>query len=188
MLVPAARMDEAIEAAQSVADKLTVGAPDSGARLGPVVSQAQFDKIQTLIQSGIDAGATVAFGGTGRPDGLSEGYYVRPTVFANVDNNMEVARTEIFGPVLVIIGYDDVDDAVAIPTTPSTACRLRVGDDTDAVRSVASRIRAGQIFINGPDPTCPHRSAATRAVTAASGATTPSTTSSRSSHCSAYTV
>ena len=93
MLVPAARMDEAIEAAQSVADKLTVGAPDSGARLGPVVSQAQFDKIQTLIQSGIDAGATVAFGGTGRPDGLSEGYYVRPTVFANVDNNMEVART-----------------------------------------------------------------------------------------------
>ena len=158
MLVPAARMDEAIEAAQSVADKLTVGAPDSGARLGPVVSQAQFDKIQTLIQSGIDAGATVAFGGTGRPDGLSEGYYVRPTVFANVDNNMEVARTEIFGPVLVIIGYDDVDDAVAIANDTEYGLAGYVsGDDTDAVRSVASRIRAGQIFINGagPDPSTP---------------------------------
>ncbi|MFZ2242098.1 MAG: aldehyde dehydrogenase family protein [Gordonia amarae] len=158
MLVPASRMDEAIEAARSIEDKLTVGAPDSGARLGPVVSQPQFDKIQTLIQSGIDAGATVVFGGTGRPDDLSAGYYVRPTVFANVDNDMEVARTEIFGPVLVIIGYDDVEDAVAIANDTEYGLAGYVsGDDTDAVRSVASRIRAGQIFINGaaPDPATP---------------------------------
>ena len=158
MLVPASRMDEAIEAARSIEDKLTVGAPDSGARLGPVVSQPQFDKIQTLIQSGIDAGATVVFGGTGRPEGLSAGYYVRPTVFANVDNNMEVARTEIFGPVLVIIGYDDVEDAVAIANDTDYGLAGYVsGEDTDAVRSVASRIRAGQIFINGaaPDPATP---------------------------------
>lgn len=158
MLVPASRMDEAVEAARSVEGKLTVGAPDSGARLGPVVSQPQFDKIQTLIQSGIDAGATVVFGGTGRPDGLSAGYYVRPTVFANVDNDMEVARTEIFGPVLVIIGYDDVEDAVAIANDTDYGLAGYVsGDDTDAVRSVASRIRAGQIFINGaaPDPATP---------------------------------
>ena len=158
MLVPAGRMAEAIEAARSVEAKLTVGAPDSGARLGPVVSQAQFDKIQTLIQSGIDAGATVAFGGTGRPDGLTAGYYVRPTVFAEVDNTMEVARTEIFGPVLVIIGYDDVDDAVSIANDTDYGLAGYVsGEDVDTVRSVAARIRAGQIFINGagPDPATP---------------------------------
>ena len=93
---------------------MKVGDPDDKSAIGPVASKVQFDKIQGLIQKGIDEGATVVTGGLGRPDGLDTGYYVRPTVFADVTNDMTIAREEIFGPVLSILGYDDLDQAVEI--------------------------------------------------------------------------
>ncbi len=114
MLVPNSRMDEAIAVAGATAGAVTVGDPDGKTAIGPVVSKVQFDKIQGLIQKGIDEGATLVAGGPGRPDGLDNGYYVKPTVFANVTNDMTIAREEIFGPVLCILGYDDLDQAVEI--------------------------------------------------------------------------
>ncbi len=114
MLVPKSRMGEAIAIARDAAEKVTVGSPGSDATIGPVASKAQFDKVQRLIQKGVDEGATVVAGGPGRPVGLDKGYYVKPTVFANVTNDMTIAREEIFGPVLCILGYDDIDHAVEI--------------------------------------------------------------------------
>ena len=106
MLVPAKRMDEAIAVAKEAAEAITVGDPNGNSQLGPVVNKTQWDKIQKLIQAGIDEGATLVTGGPGRPDGLDKGYYVKPTVFANVTNDMTIAKEEIFGPVLSILGYD----------------------------------------------------------------------------------
>ena len=114
MLVPKSRKDEAIAAARAAAEQVKVGDPDDNSAIGPVASKAQFDKIQGLLQKGIDEGATVVAGGPGRPDGLDTGYYVKPTVFADVTNDMTIAREEIFGPVLCILDYDDVDHAVEI--------------------------------------------------------------------------
>ena len=114
MLVPKSRMAEALSLARDVAEKVVVGDLDNKASIGPVASKAQFDKIQGLIQKGIDEGATVVTGGPGRPDGLDAGYYVKPTVFADVTNDMTIAREEIFGPVLCVLGYDDIDQAVEI--------------------------------------------------------------------------
>ncbi|KNX38437.1 aldehyde dehydrogenase family protein [Luteipulveratus halotolerans] len=149
MLVPAARMDEAAAIAKASAEKVTVGDPTGDAKMGPVVSQAQWDKIQGLIQQGIDEGATLAAGGTGRPDGLDTGFYVKPTVFADVTNEMTIAREEIFGPVLVILPYDSVDQAVEIGNdTPYGLAAYVSGSDQDAVRKVASRLRAGQVNLN----------------------------------------
>ena len=91
-----------------------VGDPNGNATIGPVVSEVQWNKIQGLIKKGIDEGATLVAGGPGRPEGLDKGYYVKPTVFANVTNDMTIAREEIFGPVLSILGYEDVDEAIAI--------------------------------------------------------------------------
>ena len=111
--------------------------------------KAQFDKIQGLIQKGIDEGATLVVGGTGRPDGLDTGYYVKPTVFANVTNDMTIAREEIFGPVLCILGYDDLDQAVEIANDTEYGLAGYVsGADLDAARAVARRIRAGSVAIN----------------------------------------
>ena len=132
-----------------MAEATTVGAPDSGAALGPVVSATQWDKIQTLIHKGIEEGATLVAGGPGRPEGLDKGYYVRPTVLGNVNNQMTVAREEIFGPVLVIIGYDTVDQAVQIANdTPYGLAAYVSAGDIEAARQVAGRLRAGQVFIN----------------------------------------
>ncbi|GAC70895.1 aldehyde dehydrogenase family protein [Gordonia soli] len=158
MLVPTARLAEAAEAARSVEPSLTVGDPTGEVRLGPVVSEAQFDKIQGLISRAVDDGATVVFGGPGRPDDLPTGYYVRPTVFSDVTNDMEIARTEVFGPVLVVIGYDSLDDAITIANDTEYGLAGYVsGRDTDAVRKVGSRIRAGSISLNGAqlDPVAP---------------------------------
>lgn len=153
MIVPASRMTEAAQIAKDTIGKFTVGAPDSGAKLGPVVSEAQFNKIQGLIEKGISEGATVAAGGPGRPDDLQKGYYVRPTVFTDVTNDMTIAREEIFGPVLSIIGYDDVDDAVKIGNdTPYGLAAYVSGADHDAAMKVASKLRAGQVFVNGAGP------------------------------------
>ncbi|MGV9860567.1 aldehyde dehydrogenase family protein [Gordonia sp. NPDC003425] len=158
MLVPSARLQEAAEAAGSVQAKLTVGDPTGSVRLGPVVSEQQFEKIQGLIQRAIDDGATPVFGGPGRPDDLPTGFYVRPTVFTGVTNDMEIARTEVFGPVLVIIGYDDIDDAVAIANDTDYGLAGYVsGADAEEVQRVGARIRAGSISLNGAplDPSAP---------------------------------
>ena len=158
LLVPNDRMDEALAIAKSAAEATTVGAPDSGAALGPVISATQWDKIQTLIQAGIHEGATVVAGGPGKPAGLETGYYVKPTVLGHVNNTMTVAREEIFGPVLVVIGYDSVDQAVQIANdTPYGLAAYVSGTDLDAARKVASRLRAGQVNLNsaGPDLMAP---------------------------------
>ncbi|GGV18107.1 aldehyde dehydrogenase [Actinomadura cremea] len=149
MLVPRARMAEAIDAAREAASGVTVGDPNGEFSIGPVVSGAQFEKIQALIQKGIDEGATLVAGGTGRPDGLDKGFYVKPTVFADVTNDMTVAREEIFGPVLTILGYDDVDQAVEIANdTEYGLSGFVAGEDLAQARAVARRIRAGSVAIN----------------------------------------
>ena len=149
MLVPNSRMDEAVAVARAVAEQVKVGDPEDKTAIGPVVSKTQFDRIQRLIQSGIDAGASVVAGGTGRPAGLEKGYYVQPTVFADVSNDMQVAREEIFGPVLCILGYDDIDQAVEIANDTDYGLAGYVsGVDLDDARAVARRIRAGSVAIN----------------------------------------
>ncbi|WP_109530443.1 MULTISPECIES: aldehyde dehydrogenase family protein [Nocardia] len=149
MLVPAARMDEAIAAAKEATEQVTVGDPTGDAVIGPVVSGAQFEKVQSLIQKGIDEGATLVTGGVGRPDGLDTGYYVKPTVFANVTNDMTIAREEVFGPVLSILGYDSVDQAVEIANDSEYGLAGNVaGADLEQARAVARRIRAGYVTIN----------------------------------------
>jgi aldehyde dehydrogenase (NAD+) len=151
MLVPKARMQEAADAAAAAADKIVAGDPTAdGTTMGPVVSEAQFTKIQRLIQVGIDEGATLVAGGTGRPDGIDKGYFVKPTVFANVTNDMTIAREEIFGPVLSIIGYDDEDDAVRIANDTVYGLASYVSsNDVDRARSVARRMRSGNVHLNG---------------------------------------
>ncbi|MDD7812934.1 aldehyde dehydrogenase family protein [Mycobacterium sp. CSUR Q5927] len=149
MLVPNSRMDEAIAIANAVAGQVKVGDPDDARAIGPVASQTQFEKVQSLIEKGIAEGATVAAGGAGRPDGLDTGYYVQPTVFAHVNNQMTIAREEIFGPVLCILGYDDVDEAVEIANDTDYGLAGYVsGADADTARAVARRIRAGWVTIN----------------------------------------
>ncbi|MDG2003873.1 MAG: aldehyde dehydrogenase family protein [Novosphingobium sp.] len=150
MLVPAARMDEAINAAREAAEAVSVGDPNGNFAMGPVVSEAQFNKVQGLIEKGIEEGATLVSGGPGRPEGLEKGYYVQPTVFANVTNDMTIAREEIFGPVLSVLGYDDLDQAVEIANdTDYGLAGYVAGADWDDARAVADRIRAGQVAING---------------------------------------
>jgi len=149
MLVPNSRMDEAIAVAREVAGAVKVGIPEDKTAIGPVASKAQFDKIQGLLQKGLDEGATAVVGGPGRPDGLDKGYYVKPTVFANVTNNQTIAREEIFGPVLCILGYDDLDQAVEIANDTEYGLAGYVSAaDLDAARAVARRIRAGSVAIN----------------------------------------
>jgi aldehyde dehydrogenase (NAD+) len=147
MLVPKARHDEALQIAKVTAEATTVGDPHSGATLGPVVSRIQWDKIQGLIRKGM-AEATLVAGGPGLPEGLNRGHYVRPTVFGHVTNDMTIAREEIFGPVLSILSYDSLDDAVAIANdTPYGLAAYVQGPPVEAV-PVARRIRAGQITLN----------------------------------------
>ncbi len=153
MLVPRDKMDEAAAIASKVAAATVVGNPrEKGVRVGPVVSELQWNKIQGLIQQGIDEGATLAAGGTGRPDGLDKGYYVKPTVFADVSNDMTIAREEIFGPVLSIIPYDDDDEAIRIANdTPYGLSGYVSSGDQERARRVASRMRTGMVHINGAD-------------------------------------
>jgi len=150
LLVPRARMDEAIAAARNAVAEITVGDPQGKAKLGPVVNKTQFDKIQGLIQAGIDEGATLVSGGLGRPEGLDKGYYVQPTVFADVTNNMTIAKEEIFGPVLAILAYDSVEQAIEIGNDSEYGLAAFVqGADLEKARQVASKLRAGQVSING---------------------------------------
>ncbi len=151
LLVPADRMDEAAELAAQAAAGFTVGpADDEGSRLGPLVSQTQWDRVQGYIQAGIDEGATLVTGGTGKPEGLDAGYYVKPTVFANVDNSMSIARDEIFGPVLSIIGYDNEEDAIRIANDSDYGLSGGVwSSDNDRALAVAKQLRTGEVDMNG---------------------------------------
>jgi len=154
MFVPAARHDEAAAVAAEAARAFVVGDPaDAATTLGPVVSRRQFERIQGLIQSGIDEGARLATGGVGRPEGLNRGWYVRPTVFAGVRNDMTIARQEIFGPVLAILPYDSLEQAVAQANdTPfGLAAFVQSGEsaaDIAEARRVAGRLRAGNVTLN----------------------------------------
>lgn len=153
MLVPADRHDEALGYAKSEAETFVVGDPRSEETvLGPVVSQLQFDKIQRLIEAGIKEGATLVAGGLGRPENLNRGYYVRPTVFGNVTNDMTIAREEIFGPVLSILPYKDEEEAVTIAndTVYGLAAYVQSQDIAHA-RKVAARMRAGSVYLNYPE-------------------------------------
>jgi aldehyde dehydrogenase (NAD+) len=151
MLVPHNRMEEAAAIAKAVADKTKPGDPRAAdTTIGPVVNRTQWEKIQALIKKGIDEGATLTAGGVGRPADLNKGFYVRPTVFSNVTNDMMIAREEIFGPVLSIIGYKDEDDAVRIANdTPYGLAGYVSGGTIERTRQVARRIRAGNVNLNG---------------------------------------
>lgn len=153
MFVPRHRQDEAAAYAKAAAEKFVVGpANAAGVNLGPVVSQIQYDKIQTLIESGIAEGARLVTGGPGRPAGLNRGYFVRPTVFAAVTPQMRIAREEIFGPVLSILPYDSEDQAIELAndTDFGLACYIQCRD-IDKARAAAARMRTGAVYINYPD-------------------------------------
>ena len=153
MLVPARLQARAMALAKEVADAIVTGDPrDPGTRLGPVVSQLQFDKIQRLIRAGIDEGALLVTGGEGRPAGLKRGYFVRPTIFGGVRNDMTIAREEIFGPVLAILPYETEAEAIRIANdTPYGLAAYVWATDRDVARRAASQIRAGMVHINGAD-------------------------------------
>ena len=149
MLVPAAKMAEAKAIAKAAAEGVTVGAPDGNAKIGPVVSETQWTKIQGLIQKGIDEGATLVSGGLGKPEGLETGYYVKPTVFADVTNDMTIAREEIFGPVLTMLPYSSEAEAIAIGNDTVYGLAAYVSGELGHAHEVAKQLRAGQVFING---------------------------------------
>jgi aldehyde dehydrogenase (NAD+) len=151
MLVHRSQRDTAVELARRTAEQVKPGDPrDAETQMGPLVSKVQFDKVQGLIEKGIQEGATLVCGGTGRPVGFNRGYFVRPTVFADVTPDMTIAREEIFGPVLSMITYDSDDEAIEIAnnTTYGLAGYVQ-GGDVDRVRQVAARIRAGRVYLNG---------------------------------------
>ncbi|TWF54936.1 aldehyde dehydrogenase family protein [Neorhizobium alkalisoli] len=152
MLVPRDRHDEALSVAKTAAEAMTTGDPrNDDTNLGPVVSQVQFDKIQKLIEAGIAEGATLVTGGPGRPENLNRGYYIRPTIFGNVTNDMTIAREEIFGPVLSILPYDSEEEAIEIANdTPYGLAAYIQGEVTHA-RKVAAKMRAGSVYLNYPD-------------------------------------
>ena len=151
MLVPRDRMQEAASIAADVANAIRVGDPRAeGIEVGPLVSAQQWDRVQGLIQKGIDEGATLVAGGTGRPDGLDKGYFARPTVFADVSNDMTIAREEIFGPVLSIIPYDNEDEAVEIANdTPYGLSGYVSSGSLERARRIAARLHTGMVHING---------------------------------------
>jgi len=152
MFVPVAGMDAALAAARAAAEGVIIGDPnDPNVTMGPLVSRAQFDKVQRLIQIGIDEGAAIAAGGPGRPIGLDHGWFVRPTVFGHVTPDMTIAREEIFGPVLSVIGYDTVEQAIEMANDTIYGLAAYVSGPPDQARAVARRLRAGQVNINGPD-------------------------------------
>lgn len=153
MLVPKAKMAEAIEIAKVAAAKASVGDPsDEKTRLGPVVSELQFNKITALIEKGIAEGAELIVGGPGRPEGIDKGYFIQPTVFANVTNDMTIATEEIFGPVLTILGYEDDEDAVRIANDTEYGLSGYVSGEPAHAEKIARQIRTGMVHINGAGP------------------------------------
>ena len=150
MLVPESRKDDAYAIAKDAAQKVIAGDPkNDSTTIGPLVSDVQFKKVQNLIQKGIDEGAELLIGGTGKPDGLEKGYYAKPTVFADVKNDMAISKEEIFGPVLSMLTYKNIDDAVAIANDTEYGLAAYVsGEDKETLTSIARRLRAGQIHVN----------------------------------------
>jgi acyl-CoA reductase-like NAD-dependent aldehyde dehydrogenase len=148
---PAASDESPVEIARRAVETVRLGDPlDPDTTMGPVVNRAQLEKVTGLVQSGIDEGATLVVGGPGRPDGLDEGFYVRPTVFGDVTPQMRIAREEIFGPVLSILLYETEDEAVEIANdTPFGLAGFVQSKDPDRARRVANRIRAGRVYLNG---------------------------------------
>jgi len=152
MFVPRAAYARALEVAAARADAKRVGDPqDPQTDLGPLVSRAQFDKVQALIRVGMDEGARLVAGGPGKPQGLEHGHFARPTVFGDVTNTMTIAREEIFGPVLAILPYDSVDDAVVMANDTVYGLAAYVQGALPEARAVGRRLQAGQVQINGPD-------------------------------------
>lgn len=154
MLVPESRMEEAAAIAREAAEGVKIGDPNAtDTKMGPVVSESQFNRVQGLIQAGIDEGAELVTGGVGRPDGLDVGYYVKPTVFSRVNNEMKIARQEIFGPVLSLIGYVDEEDAVRIAndTVYGLSGYISSGN-LEHAQAIARRIRTGNVYLNGALP------------------------------------
>jgi aldehyde dehydrogenase (NAD+) len=151
MLVEASVYERAAEIAAAVGAKVRVGDPTQpGRHIGPVVSRAQFDKIQKYIEKGIAEGARLILGGPGKPTGFEQGYYVKPTIFRDVSNSMTIAREEIFGPVLCMIPFSGVDQAVEIANdTPFGLAAYVQSGDAEKARAVARRLRAGSVSING---------------------------------------
>src|SRR3984893_704986 len=159
LLVPKTRLDDVKRAIQEAMRNFIVGDPaDPKTAIGPMVSQKQYERVQSYIRKGIEEGAEVLAGGEGHPDGLDAGYFVKPTVFVNVKNDMTSAREEIFGPVLCVIAYDSEDDAIRIANDSQYGLHAAVlGTDLPRARRVASQIRAGRVVINGmtDDPQAP---------------------------------
>jgi len=151
MLVEKSMYEEAIERLKKYANEFKVDNPNKeGDHIGPVISETQFNKIQTLIQKGIDEGAKLVAGGPGKPEGLDKGYYVKPTVFADVNNKMEIAKTEIFGPVLSVIPFETEDEAIEIANdTPYGLTNYIQTQDKEKVQRVARKLRSGMVDVNG---------------------------------------
>ncbi|MBF0747471.1 aldehyde dehydrogenase family protein, partial [Gemella sp. 19428wG2_WT2a] len=149
-IIPESIKDEFIEAATKAINNVKVGNPrEKGQDIGPVISKKQFDTVQSYIQKGIDEGATLAAGGVGKPEGLEKGYFIKPTLFTDVKNDMTIAQEEIFGPVGTIITYKDLDEAIEIANDTVYGLAAYVyGNDTDQVRKVARSIEAGTVELN----------------------------------------
>ena len=151
MLVQKGIYDQAVETAAEVARKVSVGnAHDEGRHIGPVVNETQWNKIQDLIQKGIDEGARLVAGGTGRPEGFNKGFFVKPTVFADVNNQMTIAREEIFGPVLAMIPFETEQDAIEIANdTPYGLTNYVQTADGERANRMARALRSGMVEMNG---------------------------------------
>jgi aldehyde dehydrogenase (NAD+) len=153
LLVPRERQAEITALAAEVMKATTTGNPaEEGRHIGPVVNKAQWDKIQGLIAKGMEEGAKLETGGPGRPDGVETGYFVKPTLFSGVTNDMTIAREEVFGPVVTIIPYDNEEDAIRIANDTDYGLSAVVFGDAEAIKRVAPRLRAGQVYINGGQP------------------------------------
>ena len=154
MLVPADRQDEAVAIAKATAEATVVGDPKEVAAggLGPVVSEVQFNKIQGLIEKGIEEGATLVAGGPGKPEGFNAGYYVKPTIFSDVSNDMTIAREEIFGPVLSILPYKDEEDAISIANDTEYGLSGYVSGSQEKAQKFAEKFRSGNVHVNGAGP------------------------------------
>jgi aldehyde dehydrogenase (NAD+) len=159
LLVPKSRLEEVKRSIRTAMRVFTVGDPaDPKTAVGPMVSQKQYERVQSYIRKGIEEGAEVLAGGEGHPEGFEAGYFVKPTVFANVRNDMTIAQEEIFGPVLCVIAYDSEDEAIRIANDSKYGLHAAVlGTDRQRARRVASQIRAGRVVINGmtDDPQAP---------------------------------
>jgi aldehyde dehydrogenase (NAD+) len=151
MLVEKSMYDEAVERVKKFANEMKVDDPKKeGDHIGPVISEVQYNKIQTLIQKGIDEGAKLVAGGIGKPNGIDKGYFVKPTAFADVNNQMDIARTEIFGPVLSIIPFETEEEAIAIANdTPYGLTNYIQTQDQQKANRVARKLRSGMVDVNG---------------------------------------